>query len=494
MAVTTETLDARRATRSAVLAAAAALGSGACVYLGTGLRPVAALTWLALLAVLLVAPRVPRGWAAGAAATAWIVGESGLWSYFAGPLDMPLPVLVGVLAFHPLLAAGSTVLFRALLGRDRPIAAMLAVPVVWVTGEYALSISQPHGAWLGLGYTQADVPPVLQIAAVTGVAGMTWLVTWLPAALAVLAAPGAGGRRARVLGATILVLTVVSGYGAVRLLTPQTGPTVRVVVLGGPAEAELRPDTDGGRAQLAEYQRQIGRHAAAGAAVVVLPEKVFDTDERTWPMLAAPVAQLAAERHVTIVVGATARQGGIATNVAVAFPPSGTPVTYTKHHLVPGLESGLTEGDGPPVVLPGGLGLVICKDLDFPDLVREARNAGASVLLAPAWDMGSDGWLHSRMAIVRGAESGAAVARSGRNGLLTISDPTGDVTAEADAVHVPDSGIVADVPAASPPTPYARFGDWFAWLCAAATAFLALLAIRRGPSPDYALVRTSRKA
>lgn len=464
--------------RSALLAVTAALGSGVCAYLGTGLDPIAPLTWFALLPVLLVAPRVRWDWAAGAAAVAWIGGQSGLWSYFAGLLD--LPILIGVLALYPLLAAGSTVLFRALVRRNRPISAMLAVPVVWVTGEYLISVSQPHGAWLSLGYTQADVSPVLQVAAVTGVWGMAFLITWFPAALAALAAPGTSGRRLRVIGATSIILIIVSGYGAVRLLAPQTGPTIRVAVLAGPVDAELRPDTAEGHAQLATYQQQIGRQADAGASVVVLPEKVFDTDERTWPVLAEPLAKLAAERHVTIVVGATARQGGTATNVAVAFPASGgAAATYTKRHLIPGLESELTEGDGPPVVLPGGLGLIICKDLDFPDLVRQVRNADASVLLAPAWDMGSDGWLHGRMAIVRGVESGASVARSGRNGLLTISNPTGDVTAEADAVRDPDTAIVADVPIGTTPTLYARIGDWFAWLCTAATLLLALLTTRK---------------
>ncbi|WP_432975286.1 apolipoprotein N-acyltransferase [Dactylosporangium sp. CA-233914] len=470
-------------TRSALLAAAAALGSGVCAYLGTGLHPIAPLTWFALLPVLLLAPRVRWGWAAGAAAVAWIAGQSGLWSYFAGPLRMPLPVLIGVLALYPQLAAGSTVLFRALVRRNRPISAMLAVPVVWVAGEYLISVSQPHGAWLSLGYTQADVRPVLQVAAVTGVWGVTFLITWFPAAIAALAAPGASGRRLRVIGTAAVILTVSSGYWGVRLLAPQTGPTIRVAVLGGPIDAELGPDTADGQAQLTTYQQQIGRYADAGASVVVLPEKVFDTDERTWPMLADPLAKLAAERHVTIVVGATVRQGGTATNVAVAFPATGgAAVTYTKHHLIPGLESDLTEGDGPPVVLPGGLGLIVCKDLDFPGLVRQDRNADASILLAPAWDMGSDGWLHGRMAIVRGIESGTSVARAGRNGLLTISDPTGDVVAEADAVHDPDTAIVADVPTGTGRTLYALIGDWFAWLCTAATVLLALLAARKGRS------------
>jgi apolipoprotein N-acyltransferase len=252
----------------------------------------------------------------------------------------------------------------------------------------------------------------------------------------------------------------------------------------------LRPDSAAGKALLAGYGSRIGDAAGRGARVVVLPEKVFDTDERNWPSLAGPVSGLARARHVDIVVGAVVRHGGVATNVAVAFPrDGGAPVTYTKHHLIPGLETDeLTAGDGPPRRVPDGtrLGLIVCKDLDFPGLVREDRAAGASVLLAPAWDMGGDAWLHSRMAVTRGVESGLWVARAGRYGRLTISDPTGRVVAEADATAHPGAAVVADVATGTAPTLYARAGDWFGWLCAAALVALLAAAVprrRRSPTP-----------
>ncbi len=473
--------DPRRG-RSAALALGAAALSGLLAYLGTGLHPLPALTWLAMLPVLLIAPRVGWRWAVGAAAASWVIGQSGLWAYFAGTLQMPSPVLVGVLACYPLLAAGGTALFRALIRRGRPVAAALAVPAVWTAGEYLISIAQPHGAWLSLGYTQADVLPVLQVAAVTGVWGVTFLVTGVAAAIAAIAAPGDRRGRIRVAASALAILAVAGAYASVRLLATPRGPTVRVAVLGGPLDAELRPDTAEGRAQLDRYLAQIAEQADHGARVVVLPEKVFDTDDRTWPLLADPLARIATARQVDVVVGVTARRDGVASNIAVAFPANGSaPVTYTKRHLIPGLEEELTAGDGPPVRVPGepALGLIICKDLDFPGLVREDRAAGATVLLAPAWDMGGDGWLHGRMAIVRGVEDGVSVARAGRNGRPAISDPTGRVRAGADGVRNPDAVIAAEVPTGTGPTPYGRIGDVFAWLCIAAVAALIATTLRR---------------
>ena len=43
----------------------------------------------------------------------------------------------------------------------------------------------------------------------------------------------------------------------------------------------------------------------------------------------------------------------------------------------------------------------------FPQLSRQYGNAGAGILLVPAWDFVADGWLHSRMTIG---------SRDGRNG------------------------------------------------------------------------------
>jgi apolipoprotein N-acyltransferase len=376
-------------------------------------------------------------------------------------------------------------LFRTLIRRGRPVAAALAVPAVWTAGEYLISISQPHGAWLSLGYTQAEVLPVLQIAAATGVWGVTFLVTGVAAAVAAIAAPGSRRGRIRVASSVLAVLVVAGAYSSIRLLATPQGPTIRVAVLGGPLDAELRPDTPQGRAQIDVYLRHIGEQADLGAQVLVLPEKVFDTDDRTWPLLAGPMARIAAARHVDVIVGATARHDGVATNVAVAFPANGAaPVTYTKHHLIPGLEEELAAGDGPPVRVPGdvALGLIICKDLDFPGLVRDNRAAGAAVLLAPAWDMGDDGWLHGRMAVVRGVENGMSVARAGRNGRPTISDPTGHIRAATDGVRSPDTAIIADLPTGTGPTLYAGVGDVFAWLCLAAVAILVLSTLRRAPT------------
>ena len=126
-------------------------------------------------------------------------------------------------------------------------------------------------------------------------------------------------------------------------------------------------------------------------------------------------------------------------------------------------------------MLPDGrTGLAICKDMDFHDTGAAYSALYSNLLLVPAWDFQADGWMHSRMGIMRGVENGFAIARAARRGSLTLSDDRGRVVAEADDAHG-DAQVVGDLPLHQTRTLYARWGDWFAWVSMA----LLALAITR---------------
>jgi len=127
---------------------------------------------------------------------------------------------------------------------------------------------------------------------------------------------------------------------------------------------------------------------------------------------------------------------------------------------------------------PSGVwGITICKDMDFPPLSRRYANVGTALLLVPAWDFDSDGWLHGRMAILRGVESGFSIARAPRHGILSITDDRGRVLAERPTNAAPFATLVAQIPVVHHDTLYSKWGDWFAWVCIA--IFVATLATSR---------------
>ena len=103
--------------------------------------------------------------------------------------------------------------------------------------------------------------------------------------------------------------------------------------------------------------------------------------------------------------------------------------------------------------------------MDFPQLARQYGNDGVGLLLVSAWDFDEDDWLHARMAMMRGVESGFAIARAAKEGLLTVSDSRGRVLAHMSSKAAPFATLVATAPARHEATLYDRFGDWFAWAC-----------------------------
>jgi apolipoprotein N-acyltransferase len=80
------------------------------------------------------------------------------------------------------------------------------------------------------------------------------------------------------------------------------------------------------------------------------------------------------------------------------------------------------------------------------------------------------------MAVLRAVENGFALARSARNGLLTLSDNRGRILAEAATAAGRFVSITGRVNVERGETFYTRSGDWFAWLCV--VTFVLLVAYR----------------
>src|SRR5262249_17904511 len=184
---------------------------------------------------------------------------------------------------------------------------------------------------------------------------------------------------------------------------------------------------------LGEYAQEIHRITPDGTQVVVLPEKIGRISSSALPEVDALFSSTATATHTAIVVGVVRKTAAAAFNSSRFYSPDGKmEANYDKHHLLPGVEP--EKPGGKRVVLDepsGRWGLQICKDMDFPKLSRQYAADGLDLLLVPAWDFNIDRWLHARMAVLRAVENGFALARSARNGLLTLSDNRGRILAEA---------------------------------------------------------------
>ena len=469
--------------------AAAVLLSAAAWWHGTGLDPFWPLTWLAPLPVLAFALRARPSVAVVAALAAWTLGGLNTWHYLRGVLGVPMPVVLVSIGVPALAFAGLALLVRMLARRGRALLAALALPAGWTAFEFVVSRVSPHGTFGSLAYTQMDCLPVVQVASLLGTSGITFLVVLVPAAAAVATLPTAAPGRLRILGTMAALAALALGYGGWRLVRDDPGPTWVTVGLAAADHPEqpLPVGTEAARELLGGYSGEVARLAWRNAEILVLPETIVRVEADGLTALREHLAGATEGR--LLVVGADLLRPQEEANVAVAFVPgSPEPAVYAKQHLLPPFENRYRPGRDLTVLDTrwGRLGLAVCKDMDFPRLGRRYAARGASLLLVPAWDFEADGWLHGRMAVLRGVEGGFAVARAARGGRLTISDDRGRIVADAASAETPLASVVGRVGLRPETTPYARLGDWFAWLACGLFALALSSAVRAGSAQEVA--------
>ena len=446
----------------------AMIASMAAIYFGSGLHPVWWLTWWAPIPVLLVVPRLSRRSSFALAFLVWACGGLNLWHYFRVSLSAPLIFALLVVVLPAMAFAAAVLLYRWLVQRSLWRAALI-FPSFWVFYEFVTEKTSPHSTFGNLGYSQMNFLPVLQLASIAGIWGISFCLFLFAATVSILLGRlGSSADRRTLAIATGCALLGVLGFGSWRLYsTPKGPPTVTVGLVASDLRQNIITDEHADTARLMrEYADKAETLAAQGAQVIVIPEKIavlLDSDLTEVD----PLLQSTAEKTgAAIIVGVIHLTAGAKWNEARLYFPNGAIRTYDKHHMLPAFEGNLTVGTTRTEwQQPSGLwGIAICKDMDFPRLSREYGKDGAALLLVPAWDFNDDGWLHGRMAILRGVESGFSIARAPKQGVLSISDSRGRVLAERLSSSAPFATLVAAVPVEHEGTVYARFGDWFGWL------------------------------
>lgn len=454
----------------------AGLATAALSYLGTGLHPIWWALWLAPIPVLAIAPQLGGGTAFLLGSIAWLIGEMNQWNYVTQEMELPWQMVI-LYFVAPAVVFGFGVRFvRRFLRRGSLFPAALAFPVYWVAIEYLTSIASPHSTFGNLAYTQMGWLPMIQIASVTGIWGISFVVFLFAGAAGALLTGASKPWQRRALAITVgLVVSAVVVFGEWRLRNNSGGESVAVTLVAKDVPTSLYRGSEAQALELLrEYADEIRRVTPSGTQAVVLPEKIGRISENALSEADALFSSTAMATHSAIVVGLVRKTLSGAFNSSRLYSADGkVEANYDKQHLLPGAEP---EKPGyERVVLDkssGRWGLQICKDMDFPGLSREYARDGANLLLVPAWDFNLDRWLHARMAVMRAVENGFALARSSRNGLLTLSDNRGRIVSEATTVPGRFVSVTGKVNVAREQTFYAQSGDWFAWLCVATFVIL----------------------
>ena len=222
---------------------AAVVGTAALLWWGTGLDPCWPLLWFAPVPVLLFAQQARVGPAALCAVAGWALGALNLAGYFRQTLGIPIGVVTAMVLIPALAFAGSVLLFRALTRRGHVGWAAVSFPALMTALEFELGRHSSHGTLGSLAYSQLRCLPILQLASVTGPAGITFLVLGIASAMAVALR---AGRRAMVpAGIAGTMLLAIVAWGAWRLARPMSGPTLQVGLVASDQQELLRPAKPG---------------------------------------------------------------------------------------------------------------------------------------------------------------------------------------------------------------------------------------------------------
>ena len=459
---------------------------GGAAFIGVALRfvvnlePVWWLAWFVPGLLLALALRTGAWAARGCVALAAAIGVTANVPFFLKVMP-PVPVVI-VMTLQVLLwvlVIGSA---RRIVLAFQSAWTMLALPVIGVAADTLLAHFTPDGNWGSLAYTQADVLPIAQLASAFGVGGILFLLLLVNSAVAFAIHFGMRLRGALPVYVGVVVATgLAAALGFWRLQAPVAGEPM---TFGIASIDDFVPTQDMQKSEQIwrRYQVQVTALAAAGATLVLLPEKISVLPAEQAEVLATRLAEMARDNRIWLVAGLGVDTGAERRNEAWWFAPDGTLVTnYLKHFMAPP-EREFVSGQQFPVnrIAGANYGVAICKDMHFASLGRAFGSREAAVMLVPAWDFDDDAWLAAHMTKMRGVENGYTVVRASRDGLLSVSDAQGRMLAQVRSAPMPGASLVATVTVgARLPTIYTRIGDAPGWVCIAGMLVLIPLSVMR---------------
>ena len=423
--------------------------------------------------------REPRGWRRFL--IGWISGAT-FWFFLCNWIQFVLEDHASMGKFG---SWASFFLFAVLKGLHMAVFAWLAGPLM--NRSYALpavaalwtGLERTHSTfgftWLELGNAGIDMSVPLRLAPIVGVFGVSFVFVLLSAGVACIIL-----RQPRVRLVPLLALPLLYLLPEI----PQGLPATETALVVQP---NIDTEENWNTASQEQTEHQLMELSNALPAPLVI-----------WPELPAPLyyyddvdfrhdAQEIAARHGFFLFETVAyKSHNEPLNSAILLSREGTEIgKYDQINLVPFGEyvpaafawvNRVTRDAGDYVpgtevkVLDAGsqrMGVFICYEAAFPELVRRFTALGANVLV----NLSNDGYFghsearlqHLALARMRAVENRRFLIRATNDGLTAVIDPAGRII----QLLPPYRQVAAPIRYGlrSEQTPYARFGDWFVWSC-----------------------------
>lgn len=417
-------------------------------------------------------------------------------------------------------------------------AALFAAPFIWVTLEYIRShflfLALP---WALLGHSQYQYLPVIQIAALTGVYGISFLLALINSALAaaILAFlpsvekirppfPASLSKKAAlsILVASVVAVSLVFLYGQAILSKPPGGKTIKLSVLQGNIDQEKKANPKKHARFIMQKYVELTRKAAKDRPdMIVWPEAATPGFVLKSMSLHKQLSGLIKETKIHFLIGSseypkfmkdrTIKMEDFG-NTALFFSPQGKVLgQYLKIHLVPFGEyipyvktipwpRFIVADDKRSFEIPGEeftlfelngskFGAVICWEVVFPGLFRTFVKNGANFMI----NLTNEGWFGETAApyqlaainIFRAVENRTYVARAANTGISCYINPFGRIYDRVrnnnKDIYV-DGYLTAEIRHSDTRTFYTLYGDVFVYIILGITFLMVALCIFRVPA------------
>jgi apolipoprotein N-acyltransferase len=440
----------------------------------------------------------------------------------------PLPAYLAIIFYVSSFFAIFSLLFSIVIKRT-DIPKVVFAPVLWVTVEYLRSnLSFLAVPWVLLGQSQYQNLPIIQIASLTSVYGISFLIVFVNAAVAegiIWVSDNFKRSEDRKSSLAITVASLISAFFLVGIaylwgsyqiksFTAKTSSVLKTSLIQGNIPQHKKWNTEEKKNILDHYNN---------LTIEASKEK---PDLIVWPETATP-GSLKEDEHVNLSVGKIVRATGIPLltgssstgklvikgrktkrdfNSAFLLDETGAIVSsYSKLRLLPFGEYVPFEGKFPwprwlvpisGICVPGNhhtvfefpkgkFGVVICWEILFPDLFRIFVQRGSEFML----NLTNEAWFGKTeashqilaMSVFRAVENRVSVLRCANTGVTCLIDPVGRIRSKVVDEQGNDimvTGILTvTVPKKGEAPFYSKYGDIFATICSIGAIVITVITV-----------------
>ena len=371
---------------------------------------------------------------------------------------------------------------RLLYSKIDGFSATLIFPLLYTSFDFLLNLFNPFGTLGILGYSQFGFLSFSQLASVTGMWGLTFMITWFGSVMYwALENYTNKNHTLKALAIYFSILISILVYGSIRLNMPLSDDSVKIAgihtqdknIEGNSMNEYLeKKDTIAFKKMsniiIQRIIQETIKQANAGAKIVVWSEIFAKALKKDEDSLTTVFKGLAREQKIYLITAPflVSQQGTKSENKILFFSPTGD-LVLTHYKYGGSFMEGTVEGNKIIKVVStayGRLSAVICWDGDFPSVVKQTGKLNTDILFIPASDWNEIDPAHSIITVFRGIENGCSVVRQTRNGLSIMTDPRGKIIAQMDHFKNTSWVTVGQVPTKKWFTLYPIIGDLFGWL------------------------------